>query len=129
MQTVRPFSSAWNDSSTTRSGLSHSSFGVLDSASLPDLAWNSVCVSPGHNACTFTPYGAASSAAALLRDSTNAFVAAYVPRGTQAATDDTLMIEPVPRETMATSAVRVSVITAWALTSNIASSTAGSASR
>ena len=94
MQTVRPFSSALNDSSTTRSGLSHSSFGVRDSASLPDRAWNSVCVSPGHNACTFTPYGAASSAAALLSESTNALVAAYVPRGTQAATDETLMIDP-----------------------------------
>jgi len=76
-----------------------------------------------------TPVPLSSAATDSLKVTTHAFAALYVPRGTNAATDATLITDPLPRNTIPGRAACVSRITARTCTSIIRSSSSGVLSR
>ncbi|CAM5506693.1 60 kDa chaperonin [Streptomyces avidinii] len=99
------------------------------SVPIPARSWNSVRTKPGHSAISRTPDPPRSRAAPWVNCTTQALLAPYVPRGTKAATEATLITPPRPRERIDAVAAEVSRRTASMCTFSMVSSSAMETSR
>ena len=101
--TGRPFAASASPSDTTVAASSHIRSGTCDMSALA-RSWNSVCVNPGHIAVAVTPGPGQLHRQRLAEHRHPGLAGEYValpPRGTKPATDETLMICPEPRGTIA----------------------------